>query len=158
MGIVRAFPVTHGSLYTVHTEVYTTAGQCEYAYRLTEMQAARSLRLPAADAALALAIALGPPRIGATVLADFRRRSTWLWLGGRRCLMADAIEDRGVVFFRHRGDLLFTPPSARGQALLAPTLVFQAGLLAALQAEVAIKSAQCASRGIVLLLWSTVAL
>ena len=106
------------------------------------MQAARLLRLPAADAAWELAIALGPPRIGATVLADVRRRSTWLWLGGRRCLMADAIEDRGVVFFRHRGDILFTLEARRGQALLAPALVFRAGLFAALQAVVTIKFTQ----------------
>ena len=107
------------------------------------MQAARLLRLPAADAALELAIALGPPRIGATVLADFRRRSPWLWLGGWRCLMADAIGDVGVVFFRHRGDLLFTPEARRGQALLAPALVFRAGLFAALQAVVTIQCTQC---------------
>ena len=56
--------------------------------------------------------------------------------------MADAIEDRGVVFFRHRGDLLFTPEARRGQALLAPALVFQAGLIAALQAGVTIKFTQ----------------
>src|SRR5215472_11018596 len=93
MGIVRAFPVTHGSLYTVHTEVYTTSVQCEYAYPLAEMQAARLLRLPAADAALELAVALGPARIGATVLADFRRRSTWLWLGG--AAVSDGGRDRG---------------------------------------------------------------